>query len=176
MSQDQQNRQGNDKRLEMVLLLVGVLLAWPAFLLGALSRQIIKRRDDDPFIYWLGASILGTVGAWVLYRYENPYPFFVTLSYDIVPLILHLSVKTGAHFALDALPLWERSTLLFPWVTLLIEFFTPKSLQDTLLAQERKRRAVQRQKSKRAARLAQKAPDFLNGQGVLGTLIDNPND
>ena len=176
MNHDQQNRPDNDKRLEVALLLISALLAWPAFLLGATSRQLIKRHTDDPFLFWIGAGVLGAIGAWVLYRYENPYPFFLTLSYDIAPLVLHLSGKTVAHFALDALPLWERSILLFPWLTLLIELFTPTSLEDTLRAQERKRRTIQRQKSKRAARLARKAPDFLNGQGVLGTLIDNPND
>ena len=176
MNNDQQNKQYNEIWLEMALLLICLVLAWPAFLLGALSRQIIKHHTNDPFLFWIGAAIVGTVGAWVLYRYENPYPFLLTLSDDIVPLVLHLSIKTAGHFAFDALPLWERCTLLFPWVTLLIELFTPKSLQDTLLVQERKRRALQHHKSKRAARLAQKAPDFLNGQGVLGTLIDNPND
>ncbi len=45
---------------------------------------------------------------------------------------LHLSRAGVLHFVLDILPLWERSVLLFPWLMLLIELFTPKSLQDTL--------------------------------------------
>jgi hypothetical protein len=73
------------------------------------------------------------------------------------------------------LPLWERSVLVFPWCILLAELFSKRSLQSDLLTQERRRRAWQARQSRRAARKAAKAPDQINGQAVLGVLIDDPN-
>lgn len=176
MSQDQQPRQQTDKRLEVGLLLAALLLAWPAFLLAVVSRYVIKRHTDDPFIYWLSAGILGTVGAWVLYSHANPSPLLLILSHDIGPLVLHLSTTTGMHFVHDALPLWERSILLFPWVTLVIELFTSKSLEATLLTKARRRKAIQARKSQWAARKAVSAPLLANKKGVFGVLIDDPNE
>jgi hypothetical protein len=176
MSQDQQPSQESKKQLEVALLLVALLLAWPAFLLGIVSRQLVKHHTDDPFVYWLGAGILGAVSAWFLYAHANSYPFLLLLAPDVGPLVLHLSRTSAMHFALDALPLWERSILLFPWVTLVIELFTPKHLEASLLAQERQRRAIQAKKSQRAARKAAKAPDQISGKAILGALIDNPNE
>jgi len=176
MNQDQQPRQDKDTRLEVVLLLVGLLLAWPAFLLGIVSHQLIKRHINDPLMYWISAALLGTIGVWVLFTHANPYPFLLVFSHDVGLLVRHLSAATAKQVVLDALPVWERSIVLFPWVSLAIELFAPKNLEATLLAQERQRQAGQVQKSHRAARKVANAPDQINGKAVLGALIDNPSE
>jgi hypothetical protein len=176
MSTENHPRQSDDLWMEALVILVGVLVAWPAVLIGAVAHVVVKQRAPDPFPYWVGAGVLGSVGAWFLYAHANPYPLLVTVLRDIVPLALHLSGGTLRHFVEDALPLWERSVLLFPWLTLLIEIFAPKNLQASLLALERRRRAIQAKKSRRAAHKATRAPDQIHGHAILGALIENPNE
>lgn len=168
-------RQTNTKELEVFLVLASVIVAWPALLLGTIARWQIKQRTTDPFPYWIGAGAVGALGAIVLITWENPYPFLLLVLHDLVPLVMQIGMPTITHFLHDAIPVWERSILVFPWFLLLIELFSPKNLQASLLAQERRRRAIQASKSKRAARKARNAPNQINGKGVLGVLIDNPN-
>jgi hypothetical protein len=171
MSQENQPRQETDKRLEVVLLLVALLIALPAFV-----RLLVKRSTNAPFPYRMCAGVLGALGAWFLYAHANPSSLLLGLARDVKPLALYLSRASVLHVMLDILPMWERSVLLFPWLTLLIELFAPKSLQETLLAQESRHHAIQVSKSQQAAHIAQKAPDQINGKAVLGVLIDNPNE
>jgi|SRR5450755_1244354 hypothetical protein len=175
MNANQYPPQENNKSVELFLLLVGVVIAWPALLVGVVARWQI-RRLTEPSPYWVGAGIVGALGALLLATRENPSPFLFAVLHDVVPLALHTSSATLKQFLLDALPLWARSLLLFPWCTLILELFSTKNLQTTLLTQERQRRATQARKSQSAARRAAKAPDQINGKAVLGALIDNPNE
>jgi hypothetical protein len=159
----------------MFLLFVALLVAWPALLLAVLARWYIKQHSTNPALYWIGAGVLGALGALLLATRANPYPLFQLVIDDLVELALPKSPITFTHFLGDALPLWERSLLVFPWLTLLLELFGTTSLQTTLLTQERRRREIQTKKSQRAARKATNAPDQLNGNAVLGALIDNLN-
>jgi hypothetical protein len=175
MTNQEQRTPENGKGLEMFLVFVAFVLAWPALLLGVVIRWQIKQRTTDPFPYWLGAGVVGACGAIVLITQVNPSPFFFPVMNDITPLVFHMGMSTLKQFALDALPLWERSILVFPWFSLLLELFGPKNLQASLLAKERHRQALQIRKSQRAARRAAKAPDQINGHAILGALIDDPN-
>ena len=176
MSMQEQHEQDKSKGLEMFLLFFVIVIAWPALLLGAVTRWQIKQRTTNPFPYWIGAGAVGAIGAMVLVTRENPYPFLLVVLHDLVPLFVQIGIPTLKHFLLDALPLWTRSVLVFPWLALVLELFSPKNLQATLLAQERQRRTIQTRKSRRAARRAVNAPDQINGKGVLGVLIENPNE
>jgi hypothetical protein len=176
MRTNDQPRRDQDLWFEALLILVAILMVWPAMLLGAVARFLVKRKAPDPLPYWIGAGILGGIGAWFLSTHANPYPLLVTALSDAAPLAIHLSMATLTRFVQDALPLWERSLLLFPWCTLLLEFFGPKNLQARLLANERQRKAIQEKKSRRAARKATRAPDQIHGHAILGALIENPNE
>ena len=55
----------------------------------------------------------------------------------------------------------------------LIILFAEVPLEQTLLSQERQRQARQTQKSKQSAIKVRKAPDHINGKGVLGALIED---
>ncbi len=175
MNDKQSSPQDNNKSMEVFVLLVGVVLAWPALLLGVVARWQIKRLAE-PLPYWIGAGILGAVGALLLVTRENPSPLLLAVVHDVVPLILHSSRATLMQCVHDVLPLWVRSLLVFPWCILILELFSTRSLQSTLLAQERHRRVSQVKNSQRAARKAAQAPDQINGKAVLGALIDNPNE
>jgi hypothetical protein len=175
MSANQQPQQENTKGLEMFLLFVGIILAWPALLLSVVARWQIRKHTTEQYPYWIAGAI-GFIGALWLATHANPYPFLLTTLHDIVPLMFHLGMATFTRFMVDALPLWERSLLLSPLCTVLLELFGTKSLQTRLLDQERQRRAAQAKKSQDAARKAAKAPDQINGKMVLGPLIDNPNE
>ncbi len=175
MSTENQPRQNNDKWLEMALLLVGAVVAWPALLIGAVVRLFIKQRTTNPQPYWILVVVFGVAGTLLLYAYANPYPFLLVLFHDVLPLLLHMDGSTLRRFFLDALPLWERSVLAFPICTLVIELFSPKNLEQTLLAQERQRKATQLHRSKEAVKKTRKAPKQINGKGVLGALIEDPN-
>jgi hypothetical protein len=175
-TQQSQTSHGNDKGIELLVLFVCLLVAWPAVLLGVIARGLIKQHTTEPFPYWIGAGVLGAIGALFLAIRANPYPLVLVVTHDLVPLVLHLSMATFMHLVHDALPLWERSLLIFPWCVLLIELFSPRNLQSDLRAGERRRRAIQAKQSQSAARRAASAPDQINGQAVLGALIDNPND
>jgi len=176
MNMNQQSKQDDSKSLEMILLLVSIIIAWPALLLGVVLRWQIKQRVIEPFPYWMGAGVLGTLGTYWLASHANPYPLFLMMIHDIIPLVSHFGRSTLLRVMFDALPLWERSLLVCPWIVLVLELFSPKNLQAHLLAQERERRAIQTRKSKRAARRVVKAPTLINGKGVFGAVIDNPNE
>ncbi|HLI87873.1 MAG TPA: hypothetical protein VKV37_04220 [Ktedonobacteraceae bacterium] len=173
--QQSPSSQGSDKGIELFVLVICLLVAWPAVLLGLIARGLIKRHTIAPFPYWIGAGALGALGTIVLLTRLNPSPFVPIVEQDLVALLLHLSMATFLHFVYGVLPLWERSVLVFPWCILLAELFSKRSLQSDLLTQERRRRAWQARQSRRAARKAAKAPDQINGQAVLGVLIDDPN-
>jgi hypothetical protein len=175
MSQENQSRQESTKGLELFLLLACLVIAWPALFLGVIARWQINR-TTEPYPYWIGAGIVGVLSIMLLITRTNPYPVLLTVMNDLEPLVLHLSAPTISHFLRDAIPMWERSILVFPWLVLGLELFLPKNLQATLLAQERHHQVIQAHKSRRAARNARKAPNQINGKGVLGALIDNPND
>ncbi|HET8911296.1 MAG TPA: hypothetical protein VFN23_07530 [Ktedonobacteraceae bacterium] len=175
MQQNQQPRQGDDKRVEALLFFVALLLAWPAFLLGAVCYHLLKRYTKGAFFYWLGAGMLGVLGAWVLWTHANPVRLLIALEHDVFPLALHFSKANAIHFVLDALPLWERSLFLFPWMILLFQAVRPKRFEMTLLGKERHKRAIQARKSARAARKAAHVPDTVNQKGVFGVLIEDLN-
>lgn len=170
-----QTGESDSSRFKIVLLLIAAVIAWPALLFGAVVRLLIKQRTTNPQPYWILASLLSVVGCLFFYIYGNPYPFLLALFHNVVPLLFHLDNTTLRGFFLELLPLWERSVLLFPLCTLVIELFSPKSLEQTLLAHERQRKARQVQKSKQTARKLRKAPNQINGKGVLGALIEDPN-
>jgi hypothetical protein len=174
MSTNQQPTQENTKGIEMFLFGVGVILAWPALVLGAVARWQIKQHTTEHYPYWI-AGALGGIGALWLATHSNPYPFLLTTLHDIVPLVFHTSTSTLTRFVLDALPLWERSILVFPLFVVLLEIFGTRSLQATLLAKERQRRAMQARKSQRAAGKAANAPPIIKKKGVFGALIDDLN-
>ena len=176
MNTENQSKQESSKGVDVFLLLVCVVIAWPALLVGVVVRWQIKHRCTDPSPYWIGAAAIGACGALLLVTRENPYPFLLRAVNDITPLLLQMGSGTLTRFVLDIAPVWERSVLVFPWLMLVLELFSPKNLQATLLAQERHRRAMQARKSTHAARRVHKAPDQINGKGVLGALIDNPNE
>jgi hypothetical protein len=171
-----QPRRDEDLWFEALIILVAILMVWPAVLLGLVVRFLVKWKAPDPLPYWLGAGILGGIGVWFLCTHANPYPLLLVALPDLAPLAIHPGIATLTHFVKDAFPLWERSLLLFPWCTLLLEFFGPKNLQARLLANERQRKASQEKKGRRAARRATRAPDQLHGRAILGALIDNPNE
>jgi len=175
MNDNKQSPQENNRGLEMLLLLLGLVMAWPAFVLGAIARLLIKHHTTESYPYWIGAGILGALGTVFLCTRANPYPFVLTLSQDIVPLVVHISGTTLTNFVHDAFPLWVRSVLVFPLCTLLFEWFGTTSLETTLLAKEKQRQVIQVKKSQHATRKVRKAPDHINGKAVLGALIDNPN-
>jgi hypothetical protein len=176
MNAENQPKQENSKGLDIFLVLVCVVIAWPALLVSVVVRWQIKRQCTDPSPYWIAAAAIGACGALLLVTRENPYPFLLRAASDITPLLLQMDSGTLTRFVRDLLPVWERSVLVFPWLMLVLELFSPKNLQATLLAQERRRRAIQTSKSTHAARRIRKAPDQINGKGVLGALIDNPNE
>jgi hypothetical protein len=176
MNTENQSKQESSKGLDLFLMLVCLVIAWPALLLSVVVRWQIKHRCTDPSPYWIGAAAIGACGALLLVTRENPYPFLLTAANDITPLLLQTSSATLTRFVRDCIPLWERGVLVFPWLMLALELFSPKNLQATLLAQERHHRAMQASKSKHAARRVHNAPDQINGKGVLGALIDNPNE
>lgn len=175
MSMQQQSPQQHHNGSDSWLLLVAVLLAWPALLSGALLRKLIKRDPTRQTWYWLGMGMLGAGGLAFLIARANPYPLLPALVHDLVGLFLHTGLSAVKRLIEDALPLWERSLLLVPGMTLVLELFGPKNFRASLLAQQRQRKVLQRQQSRRAARKAGKAPDQIHGQAVLGALIDNPN-
>jgi len=175
MKENKQSPQENNRGLEMFLLFLGMVIVWPAFVLGAIARLLIKHHTTEQYPYWIGAGMLGALGTVFLCTRANPYPFVLTLSQDIVPLAVHVSGTTLMNFVHDAFPLWTRSVLVFPLCTLALELFGIKSLETTLLAKEQQRRVIQVKKSQHAARKVRKAPDHINGKAVLGALIDNPN-
>ncbi|HEY7418702.1 MAG TPA: hypothetical protein VH593_26220 [Ktedonobacteraceae bacterium] len=176
MRMNDQPRRDQDLWFEALIILLVVLMVWPAMLLGVVVRFLVKWKAPAPLLYWIGAGILGGVGAWFLYTHANTYPLLVTALSDVAPLAIHPSMITFTRFVRDALPLWERSLLLFPWCALLLELFGPKNLQARLLASERQRKASQEKKGRRAARKATSAPDQLHGHAILGALVDNPNE
>jgi hypothetical protein len=167
----QERRSGPDPWL----LLVAVLLAWPALLLGALLRKLIKRDPTRQHWYWVSLGLLGAGGLVFLVTRANPYPLLPALVHDLVGLFLHAGPIALKRLVEAALPVWERSLLLMPGLTLVLELFGPKNFRATLLTQERQRKAIQIRQSQRAARKAGNAPDQIKGQAVLGALIDNPN-
>jgi hypothetical protein len=171
-----QPRRDEDLWFEAIIILLAVLMVWPAMLLGVLVRLLVKWKAPAPLLYWIGTGILGGIGAWFLCTHANPYPLLVTALSDVAPLAIHPSMETLTRFVKDALPLWERSLLLFPWCTLLLEFFGPKNLHARLLASERQRKVNQEKKSRRAARKAIRTPDQIHGHAILGALIENPNE
>ncbi|SRR5581483_6374490 len=175
MSTENQPRSGKDTKLEMLLVAVGLLLAWPALIMAYVTRLIIKR-TRHAHLYWLLVGGLGLAGALLLYLRANIYPLVLTESRDIAPLVFHLNGTTILRFLSDAWPVWAWSMCVFPWLALLIELLSPRSLGEHLLAQEKRRRARLARKSKRAARKVRKAPEQINGKGVLGILIENPNE
>jgi hypothetical protein len=176
MNTENQPKQENSKGLDIFLVLVCLVIAWPALLVSVVARWQIKHHCTDPSPYWIGAAAIGACGALLLVTRENPYPFLLRAISDSTPLLLQMNRRTLLHFVLDIAPVWERSVLVSPWLMLVLELFSPKNLQATLLAQERHRRTMQANKSKYAAHRIRKAPDQINGKGVLGALIDNPNE
>ncbi len=175
MSTENQPRQNQNTLFEIGLLLVVVVLAWPALLLGAITRLGIKNGTTNAQLSWVLTGIFGGACALFLYLYVNPYLFLLVLFHDVAPLFLHIGGVTFRRFLVDALPVWERSVLLFPLCALVIELFSHTSLEQTLLSQERQRQARQTQKSKQSAIKVRKAPDHINGKGVLGALIEDLN-
>jgi hypothetical protein len=167
---------GDDQSVIKVLLLVGTVIAWPALFLALLFHLLMKQQTRNQHLFWISAGILGLGGVAWLFARANPSPFLLQAWSDFPSLISHWSKTTAFHLLRDLLPLWERSVLLFPICLLMMELFRPKNLQASLLAQERQHRTIQVRKSKRATHRARKAPDQINGKGVLGVLIDNPND
>ena len=157
---------------EIVLIVVVMLAAWPALLLAVFARLCIKRASH-PQPLWIGAACLGLAGAIFLYLRADIYPLFRVELSDVVPLFLHFNRVSLTRLLLAAWPVWVRSLLVFPLVAALMEFFSPRNLQGQLFAQERKRLAGQEHKRRQAARKVRKTPDQINGQAVLGVLIED---
>lgn len=57
MSSEHQPRLPESKGLEIALVLLGMIVAWPAFLVGVVARFFIKQRTSDPFPYWIAAGL-----------------------------------------------------------------------------------------------------------------------
>lgn len=160
------------KWAEIALVVVVVLAAWPALLLAVVARLCIKRAGYPQWL-WIGAACFGMAGAIFLYLRADIYPLFRAELRDVVPLFLHFNKTSIIRLLLAAWPVWVRSLLVFPLVAALMEFFSPKTLQGQLFAQEQKRLERQERKRRRAARKVRKSPDQINGQGVLGVLIED---
>ena len=157
---------------EIALIAVILLAAWPALLLAVVARLCIKRASHPQWL-WIGAACLGLAGAIFLYLRADIYPLFRVELSDVVLLFLHFNRTSIIHLLLAAWPVWVRSLLNFPLVAALMEFFSPKNLQEQLFAQERTHVARQERKRRQAARKVRKAPDQINGHGVLGVLIED---
>jgi hypothetical protein len=160
------------KWAEIALVVVVLLAAWPDLLLAVVARLCIKRVSHPQWL-WIGAACLGMAGAIFLYLHADIYPLIRAELSDVVLLFLHFNRVSLTRFLLAAWPVWVRSLLIFPLVAALMEFFSPKNLQEQLFAQERKRIARQERKRRQAARKVRRAPDQINGQGVLGVLIED---
>jgi hypothetical protein len=173
-------RNANDDRhhatayewVEIALVVIVLLAAWPALLLAVVARVCIKRASHPQWL-WISAACFGLVGAIFLYLRADMYLLFRVELSDVVLLFLHFNRTSVIHLLLAAWPVWVRSLLVFPLVAALMEFFSPKNLQEQLFAKERRRLVGQERKRRRAVRKARKAPDQINGQGVLGVLIED---
>jgi len=82
-----------------------------------------------------------------LYLRADIYPLFRVELRDVIPLFLHFNRVFLTRLLLAAWPVWVRSLLIFPLVAALMEFFSPRNLQEQLFAQERRRVAGQERKS-----------------------------
>ncbi len=160
------------KWAEIALVVVVLLAAWPALLLAVVARLCIKRASHPQWL-WISAACFGLAGAIFLYLRADIYPLFRVELRDVIPLFLHFNRVFLTRLLLAAWPVWVRSLLIFPLVAALMEFFSPRNLQEQLFAQERRRVAGQERKRRQAARKVRKAPDQINGQGVLGVLIED---
>lgn len=160
------------KWAEIVLIVVVLLAAWPALLLAVVARLCIKRASH-PHWLWIGAICLGLTGAVFLYFRTNIYPLFRVELSDAILLCLHFNRAFLMRLLFAAWPVWVHTLLLFPLVAALVEFFSTGDLQGQLFAQEQRRSARQERKRRQAARKVRKAPDQINGQGVLGVLIED---
>lgn len=174
MSQHNQSPQPTTRGLDLFFILIGLLLAWPAMFVSFLIHWSLKRHPSWQASTRISAAILGALGALVLTR-TTPVPIALTAFHALESLIVHRENSMLLLFLQDALPVWERTLLVFPWGILLLDLVLPKSLQATLMEEERQRRRRQVQRSRHAARKALKAPQQINGKGVLGAVIDNPN-
>ena len=132
MNAENQPRQESSKGLDIFLMLVCLVIAWPALLVSVVARWQIKHHCADPFPYWIGAVAIGACGALLLVTRENPSPFLLRAASDITPLLLQMGSATLTRFVRDCIPLWERSILVFPWLMLVLELFSPKNLQAEL--------------------------------------------
>jgi hypothetical protein len=157
----------------IALVVVLLLAAWPNLLLAVMARLYI-RRASHPYWWWAGAVCLGLAGAFLLYLHGDIYPLFRVELRDAVSLFVNFNRASIMRLLLAAWSVWLRSLLVFPLVAALMEFFSPKNLQEQLFAQERRRIARRERRRRRAARDVRKSPDQINGQAVLGVLIEDP--
>ena len=74
MNGENQPRQQGNRYMSIDLVLIRDIIAWSDLLVGAIARVLIKRQTPDPFPYWIVASGLGLLGAWVLYIFAHPFP------------------------------------------------------------------------------------------------------
>ena len=132
MNTENQSKQESSKGVDVFLLLVCVVIAWPALLVGVVVRWQIKHRCTDPSPYWIGAAAIGACGALLLVTRENPYPFLLRAVNDITPLLLQMGSGTLTRFVLDIAPVWERSVLVFPWLMLVLETLQPEEFTSHL--------------------------------------------
>ena len=174
MSTEDQDQHHTDmgRWAEIALVVVVLLAAWPALLLAVVARLCIKRASHPQWL-WIGATCFGLAGAIFLYLRADIYPLFRVELSDVVLLFLYFSRVSLTRLLLAAWPVWVRSLLIFPLIAVLMEFFSPKNLQEQLFAQERRRLSRQERKRRQAARKVRKAPAQVNGQGVFGVLIDD---
>ncbi len=156
----------------VIVLLVALILAWPAVLLGLLVGWTIKRREL-PALVWPLLLVLGLGGLWLIVTHLSYGSLFQAMTNAIPPFTRWNHLETWRTFLPFLFPLWVRSLLLLPLGSLLI-FLVPQSMEQHLLSQEKRAQARRERASYRASRLVARVPDQIKGHAVLGVSIDDP--
>ncbi len=155
-----------------IVLIVALVLAWPAVLFGVLLGWTIKRREL-PAIVWPLLLVIGLGGCWLLVAHLSYVSLFQAMTNAIPPFTRWNHLETWRTFLPFILPLWVRSLLVIPLGSLLI-FLIPQNMEEQLLSQEKRAQSRWERARRRARRLVDRAPDQMKGHAVLGVSIDPP--
>lgn len=155
--------------LTALLLGIALVLAWPALLLGLLIG-LAGKRWQFPLLAWLGLTVLGLGGLWLLCFHTGTALALHRMIQHIPPFTSWSHLPVLLAFLPFLSPFWLRSLLITPLFALAVHLL-PTHMEEQLLRQERERVSAQERASRRAKRRVRRVPDQLEGKAVLGSII-----
>lgn len=162
-----------DVILKIAFAIVVMLVAWPALLLAFLLHRAI-RQFVPSLMLTLVTGIVGIGALYLLFQWLDPLPLFQVELADAGGLLSHHSIADVSHFFSVAFPVWLRGLLVSPLIVAGMEVLQPTNLERELLLKEKQRHTRLARRARKAIGKARNAPDEIDGQAILGILIDNP--